>query len=136
MHFKSLAILAIAGYASAQSVVGKAYGFAAGVTGGGSAAAVTPKDGAELAKLLSDDVARTIVLDKTFDFTGKKTTGPGCQRKECSVAKGGQYFLGDLSCGGDDVNPVSAIEYDSASDTPLVVGSNKSILGVGGKGVI
>jgi pectate lyase len=136
MHFTAIAILVIAGYASAQSVVGKAYGFAAGVTGGGNAAAITPKDNVELAKLLSDDVARIIIIDKTFDFTGKKTTGPGCQRKECSVAKGGQYFLGTLSCGGDDVNPVAAIEYDAGTNERLEIGSNKSILGVGGKGVI
>jgi pectate lyase len=136
MHFQAYAILAIAGYTSAQTLVGKAYGFASGVTGGGAAAAVTPKDGTELAKLLSDDVARTIILDKTFDFTGTKKTTNGCQRKECSVAKGGQYFLGALSCGGSDVTLMPSIEYDAASDTPLVIGSNKSILGVGGKGVI
>jgi pectate lyase len=136
MKVQLLALLAAASAASAQSVVGKAYGFAAGVTGGGNAAAVTPKDGAELAKLLSDDVARTIILDKTFDFTGTKKTGAGCQRTNCSPAKGGQYFLGDLSCGGSDVTPVASITYDAAGDTPLVMGSNKSILGVGGKGII
>ena len=49
---------------AAGTVVGKAYGFATGTTGGGNAAAVYPKDITELKALLQDDVARTIVLNK------------------------------------------------------------------------
>lgn len=135
MYFRAFALLAAASYATAQSVSGTAYGFATGVTGGGAAAAVTPKDNAELTKLLSDDVARTIILDKNFDFTGTKATGAGCQRTDCNPSNGGQYFLGDLSCGGGET-PVASISYDTAGTSPLAVGSNKSILGVGGKGVI
>lgn len=136
MRFELIALVAAAASVSAQKVVGTAYGFGAGATGGGSAAAVTPTTNDELAKYLSDDVARTILLTKTFDFTGKTASGPGCDRKVCSSKTGGQLYLGDLSCGGTDVNAVSSITYDAAGVTALGVGSNKSLLGVGGKGAI
>jgi pectin lyase len=137
MRFELLALVAAASTTSAQAVVGTAYGYGAGATGGGSAAAVTPTTNDELVKYLSDDVARVIVLDKTFDFTGKTTTGAGCDKTTCSAKSGGgQYYLGDLSCGGSDMTPVSSITYHSAGTTALPVGSNKSILGIGGKGVL
>lgn len=137
MRFELAALLAAAASASAQAVVGKPYGFAADVTGGGSAAAVTPANADELAKYLSDDVARVILINKEFDFTGKTATGSGCDRKSCSAKAGGQFYLGELSCAASDDNvPVSSITYDLAGPTALKVGSNKSILGVGGKGVL
>ncbi|KAF2022709.1 pectin lyase-like protein [Setomelanomma holmii] len=137
MRFELIALLTAAVSASAQSVVGTAYGFGAGATGGGSAAAVTPTTNDELAKYLSDGVARTILITKTFDFTGTTATGAGCDRKSCSKANGGQYYLGDLSCAASDDNiVVSSITYDAAGTSALTVGSNKSILGVGGKGVL
>ncbi|KAM0258306.1 hypothetical protein ACHAPA_011303 [Fusarium lateritium] len=124
------AVLAAAASASAQSVSGKAYGFAAGVTGG-EGEAVTPATAEELAKLLADDTPRVIYIDKEFDFTGTSKTGPGCDRKSCSASNGGQLYLGDLSCGGDDNVAVSSITYDAAGPEPLPVGSNKSIIGNG-----
>jgi pectate lyase len=137
MRFEVAALLAAAASASAQAVVGKAYGFASGVTGGGSAAAVTPTTADELAKYLSDDTARVILITKEFDFTGKTATGSGCDRKSCSASNGGQFYLGELSCAASDDNvPVSSITYDTAGPEALKVGSNKSILGVGGKGVL
>jgi pectate lyase len=137
MRFEILAVLAAVATSSAQSVVGTAYGYGAGATGGGKAAAVTPTTNAELEKYLADDTARVIVLNKVFDFTGKKATGAGCDKSTCSAKSGGgQYYLGDLSCGGSDMSPVSSIIYDTAGETALKIGSNKSILGVGGKGVI
>jgi pectate lyase len=137
MRFELIALLAAATNASAQSVVGTAYGFGAGATGGGSAAAFTPTTNDELAQLLSDDVARTILITKTFDFTGETATGSGCDRKSCSQSNGGQFYLGELSCATSADNvAVSSITYDTAGVTALAVGSNKSILGVGGKGVI
>ncbi|CAG7557463.1 unnamed protein product [Fusarium equiseti] len=124
------ALLAAAATASAQSVAGKAYGFAAGVTGG-SGEAVTPSTAEELAELLADDTPRVIYIDKEFDFTGQTKTGPGCDRKSCSASNGGQLYLGDLSCGGDDNVAVSSITYDAAGPEPLPIGSNKSIIGNG-----
>lgn len=129
---KSAAVLlSAAAAASAQSVVGTAYGFATGVTGGGSAAAATPSSADELAQWLSDDTARTIVIDKEYDFTGTSATGAGCDRKSCSYSGGGQLYLGDLSCGGSDNVAVSDIKYDAAGPEALKVGSNKSIIGSG-----
>jgi pectate lyase len=137
MHIQIVALfLGSALHVAAQSVVGEAYGFATGVTGGGSATAVTPADAEELASLLSDDEARVILIDKEYDFTGDVTTGAGCTRTTCTIAEGGQYFLGDLSCGGSDNVVDNAVSYDTAGTEALVVGSNKSILGVGGKGIL
>ncbi|CAJ0547053.1 Ff.00g016800.m01.CDS01 [Fusarium sp. VM40] len=124
------ALLAAVASASAQSVSGKAYGFAAGVTGG-EGEAVTPATAEELAKLLADDTPRVIYIDKEFDFTGDVKTGSGCDRKSCSASNGGQLYLGDLSCGGSDNVAVSSITYDVAGTEPLPVGSNKSIIGNG-----
>ncbi|KAF4953494.1 hypothetical protein FGADI_5827 [Fusarium gaditjirri] len=131
MRLQSIAaVLAAAATASAQSVSGKAYGFAAGVTGG-EGEAVTPSSAEELATLLADDTPRVIYLDKEFDFTGDIKTGAGCDRKSCSASNGGQLYLGDLSCGGEDNVAVSSITYDAAGPEPLPVGSNKSIIGNG-----
>lgn len=69
MKFFAIAA-ALAAQAAAVSVSGAAEGFAKGVTGGGSAAAVYPSTTAELVSYLGDSSARTIVLTKTFDFRG------------------------------------------------------------------
>ncbi|KAM0327409.1 hypothetical protein ACHAQA_005695 [Verticillium albo-atrum] len=137
MQFQSILLaLAAATAASAQAVVGTAYGFATGVTGGGSAAAAAPSSVDELVQWLSDDTPRTVVIDKEYDFTGTTATGSGCDRKSCSASNGGQLYLGDISCGSDDNVAVSSITYDVAGTKPLVIGSNKSIIGSGGKGVL
>lgn len=137
MRFSASVLLtaAAASFASAQAVVGKAYGFATGVTGGGDAAAAVPSSIEELGEWLSDDTPRTIVIDKEWDFTGKTATEAGCDRKSCSAANGGQLYLGDLSCGSSD-NVAASVTYDVAGSDPLVVGSNKSIIGSNGKGVL
>jgi pectin lyase len=75
---------------AAQKVSGAAEGFAQGVTGGGSAAPVTPRNIQELVTYLTDKSPRVIVLDRTYDFTGSEGTvratgcapwgtGKGCQ---------------------------------------------------------
>jgi pectin lyase len=137
MRFELIALVAAAATTSAQSVIGTAYGYGAGATGGGSAKAVTPTTIEELTGYLSDDTERVVLLTKTFDFTGEATSGAGCDKTTCSAKSGGgQYYLGDLSCGGSDMTAVNSISYDAAGSTPLKVGSNKSILGVGAKGVL
>ncbi|KAK7408460.1 hypothetical protein QQX98_009387 [Neonectria punicea] len=138
MRFQSASIiLAAASAASAQSVVGTAYGFATGVTGGGDATAAAPSSVEELASWLSDDTARVILIDQEYDFTGTTATDNGCDRISCSVDNGGQLYLGDLSCGASDDNvAVSSITYDTAGPSALPVGSNKSILSSNGQGVL
>ena len=81
MKFSALAVLAgLAHMASAVGVSGKAEGFAAGVTGGGSATPQYPRDINELKTWLTDATPRVIVLDKTFDFTNSEgtVTGTAC----------------------------------------------------------
>lgn len=51
------------------------------------------------------------------------------------MAQGGQDYIGTLNCGGSDMSPAQ-VKFDKAGTTPLVVGSNKSIVGVGAKGVL
>ena len=125
------AVAALVSAVSAQAVSGSPYGFASGVTGGGDAEAATPSSVEELAEWLSDDTPRTILIDQEYDFTGTTATDSGCSRISCSVENGGQLYLGDLSCGTDDNIAIASIEYDVAGTEPLIVGSNKSIIGNG-----
>ncbi|KAF8687573.1 Pectate lyase, partial [Rhizoctonia solani] len=66
--------------------VGSAFGFATGTTGGAAAAPATPTSTTQLASWLSDGTARTIVLDRTYDFTDTQgsTTATGCKPWTCS----------------------------------------------------
>lgn len=130
------AILAAVSSAAAQAVKGTAYGFATGVTGGGSATAAAPSSADELATWLSDDTERVILIDQEYDFTGTTATDSGCDRNSCSYDNGGQLYIGDLSCGTSDNVAVSSITYDAAGPEPLTVGSNKSIISSNGQGVL
>jgi pectin lyase len=123
---------------SAVSVSGAAEGFAKGVTGGGSAAAVYPSTTAELVSYLGDSSARTIVLTKTFDFTSSEgtTTSTGC-------APWGTGSLCQLAINKDSwcdnyqaSSPKASVSYNNAGIAGITVGSNKSILGSGSAGVI
>ncbi|KAF9872355.1 pectin lyase [Colletotrichum karsti] len=137
MHFFSVLSVALAPALVAAQVKGTAYGFAKGVTGGGTATPAAPKDIKELATWLSDSTPRVILIDKTFNFVGSEgsATEAGCTKKTCTMAQGGQDYIGSLSCGGSDM-VAAQITYDKAGATNLPVGSNKSIVGVGSKGVI
>lgn len=136
VKFYIAALLAATSHVSAQAVKGSAYGFASGVTGGGSATAATPSSADELASWLSDDTARVILIDQEYDFTGTTATDSGCDKTTCQADNGGQLYLGDLSCGTSDKTAVSSITYDAAGTEPLKVGSNKSIISSNGKGVL
>ncbi|KAK1483861.1 pectin lyase [Colletotrichum tamarilloi] len=128
-----LAVLAaVANLTSAQTVSGKAEGFAAGVTGGGSLAAVTPKDIDELTKYLTDDEPRVIALSQEYDFTESEGTETGTACASWGTGAACQRIIQD-DCGS------STKETDTwykAARTPIDVGSNKTIIGVGNKGVI
>ncbi|KAH8777676.1 pectin lyase fold/virulence factor [Diaporthe sp. PMI_573] len=131
------AILALSPSLAAAQVVGKAYGFATGVTGGGSAKAAAPSDIAQLKAWLSDSTPRVILIDKTFNFEGSEGTvsEKGCRMKSgCNASNDGQDTIGKASCDANE--RVVDVKYDKAAKTQLTVGSNKSIVGVGSKGVI
>ncbi|KAI8271707.1 pectin lyase 2 [Colletotrichum sp. SAR 10_99] len=135
----SAALAAFAPLASAADAVsGAAEGFAKGVTGGGSATPVYPSTTAELASYLKDSSARVIVLTKTFDFTGTEgtTTETGCApygtAAACQVA-----INKDNWCTNYQPNaPKVSVSYDKAPFNPLIITSNKSLLGKGSAGVI
>ncbi|WYZ44770.1 hypothetical protein EsH8_VIII_000086 [Colletotrichum jinshuiense] len=128
-----LAVLAsVANLAAAQTVTGKAEGFAAGVTGGGSAAAVTPKDIDELTTYLTDDEPRVILLSQEYDFTESEGTESGTACASWGTGNACQRIIQD-DCGS---SPAEKGTWYKAARTPIDVGSNKTILGVGSKGVI
>ncbi|KAF9884806.1 hypothetical protein FE257_001222 [Aspergillus nanangensis] len=118
-------------------VSGTAFGFAAGTTGGGSAAAAAPSSLEELAEWITDDTPRTILIDRTWDFVGTEgtTSGQCCSTRTTTCEGGtsaGQASIQDTCDDGTWVD----CTYDNAAKTPLQVGSNKSIVGVGSDGVL
>ncbi|OBR12956.1 Pectin lyase [Colletotrichum higginsianum IMI 349063] len=128
-----LAVLAaVANLTAAQTVSGKAEGFATGVTGGGSAAAVTPKDIDELTTYLTDSKPRVIVLSKEYDFTESEGTESGTACASWGTGAACQRIIQD-DCGS---NTKETGTWFKAARTPIDVGSNKTILGVGSKGAI
>lgn len=141
------------------AVVGKPEGFASGTTGGGSAACAIPSSVAQLKTWLTDSTARCIVLDKEYVFpascldqtlitsrynfkgTEGTTTETGCRpaSNKCP-GNGGQDAINKASwCtngnAGAGVTSIS-VTYDTAGVAGINVNSNKSIIGVGSKGVI
>lgn len=123
-------------------------GFAKGVTGGGSAAAVHPSTLDELRSALcashdshgacTDDTPRVIVLDHTFDFRASviangntTTTEPGCVVKPCP--QGGEQLALNGANNFCQSRPRVMVTYDNAGMKPLKVGSNKTLIGVGDK---
>ncbi|KAF2135745.1 polysaccharide lyase family 1 protein [Aplosporella prunicola CBS 121167] len=123
-----------AALASAQSVTGKAEGFASGVTGGGDATPVYPADVDELKELLTSDDPQVIVLKEEFNFIGTEgtTTGKACVNWGTGDACQQQLDTGS-GCG--DKDSVDAT-YDNAGKKPIDVTSNKTLLGEGSNGVI
>lgn len=135
MHFSITVLVSVLVTSASAQVKGTPYGFAKGVTGGGSASIQTPSSIAELTSWLSDSTARVINIDREWDFTGTRASGAGCDRISCSANNGGQFYLGTLSCGGSD-NVAATVSYDTAGPTALKVGSNKSIISNNRQGVL
>uniref|UniRef100_A0AAV1TFF6 pectin lyase n=1 Tax=Peronospora matthiolae TaxID=2874970 RepID=A0AAV1TFF6_9STRA len=127
---------------AASVVTGTPRGFAFGTTGGGNAAPVYPTSIRDLKTFLSDEQPRVIVLKQAFNFvkTEGSTTEEGCRpmhNLNCIAKKSG--FRGQdaiqpsfSKCDGSKVS----VTYDNAANTPLLVGSNKTLVGDGMKGVL
>ncbi|KAL3456586.1 pectin lyase fold/virulence factor [Aspergillus heterothallicus] len=118
-------------------VVGSPSGFAAGTTGGGDAAPQTPSSLDELITWITDSTPRTILIDREWNFIGTEgsTTGQCCSTRTTTCSGGtsaGQASIQDTCSDGTWVS----CTYDNAGKTPLDVGSNKSIVGVGSRGVL
>ena len=109
------------------------------MTGGGNAAPVYPTTTAQLISYLADSSPRVIVLTKTFDFTGTegKATSAGCRPwgtgSACQIAINQNGWCDNYQ---KDAPKVASITYDKAGVLGMTVGSNKSLIGQGNKGVI
>jgi pectin lyase len=134
----SSALLALSQTAVAAGVTGAAEGFAKGVTGGGTATPVYPTTTAELVSYLGDSQPRVIMLDHTFDFTGTEGTATETGCAPWGTASACQLALNKNSwC--DDYQPNApkvTVKYDKAGVLGITVASNKSLVGVGSKGII
>ncbi|CAG9990991.1 unnamed protein product [Clonostachys byssicola] len=140
MHSVDLLALAFAVFPTGAwgQVVGTPYGFATGVTGGGSATPAVPSSITQLKEWLADDVARVIMIDKTFNFIGSEgtVTEPGCRLNTgtCTALNGGQDTIKTGDCDANEVR--ITVTYDKASYLGMDVGSNKSLVGKGSAGVL
>ncbi|KAF7595701.1 hypothetical protein BBP40_005145 [Aspergillus hancockii] len=136
MKIAALFSLFLAATAQAQ-VIGKPFGFAAATTGGGNAKPAAPRSLEELVSWLKDDVPRVILIDREWNFIGTegKTKGKCCSNKTTACEGGtskGQAWIQDKCDDGKFVD----CTWDNAARTAIDLGSNKSIVGVGNKGVI
>ncbi|KAL1619550.1 hypothetical protein SLS56_010044 [Neofusicoccum ribis] len=124
--------------AAQSGVVGSATGFAQGVTGGGDAAAAAPSDVAELISWLEDETPRTILIDKEFNFleTEGTKTATGCRPDSNTCPdNGGQDAINEANWCSSSY-PSVEVTYDQAAMEGINVKSNKSLIGVGDKGVL
>jgi pectin lyase len=138
MLVSSLLAIVSAGLVAAQTgVVGSVSGFASGVTGGGDATPAAPADIDELVSWLTDDDPRVILLDKEYNFLDSEgtTTENGCRPDSNTCGAKGQDALdGPNWCSAS--YPTVEVTYDVAATKPIDIKSNKSIVGVGAKGVV
>ena len=136
--FYTILLATIIGSVTAQSVSGTPEGFGSGTTGGAGGETVTPSSTDELVSYLTSDSTYTILITKTFDFTGSEgtATGTGCAPwgtgSTCQLAIDANDW-----CSEDEPDaPTVQVTYDKAGTTPIDVASDKTILGVGSNGVI
>ncbi|KAG7378258.1 hypothetical protein PHYBOEH_000454 [Phytophthora boehmeriae] len=128
--------------AASSVVVGTPPGFAAGTTGGGDIEPVYPTTAEELTTYLSDAEPRVIVLKQEFEFIGTEgsSTEKGCRPQHhltCLAKKNGFSGQDELqqngrTCDGSEVE----VTYDKAADKPLIIASDKTLVGEGTKGVL
>lgn len=123
-------------------------GYGRGVTGGQGGATVRVTTRAQLEQALcatksgnqcTDVTPRIIEVAATINFTGAEGTASanGCYTATCTApAKSERLALTNSSythCNGKSQFPVS---YDRAGFNPLLIGSNKTVIGVGNLGRI
>ncbi|KAK4870036.1 hypothetical protein LT330_005760 [Penicillium expansum] len=121
--------------ADAISVTGSPPGFAYGVTGGGNAKPVYPTDVKQLIELLGSDDPQVIIIDRTYDFIGTEGTTKGTICKAYGSFEDGCQSTIDIGKGCDG-KPSEQYEWDTAGTQGIRVHSDKTIIGVGNKGVL
>ncbi|XP_034253769.1 probable pectin lyase D isoform X1 [Thrips palmi] len=117
-----------------RNCITKPVGFGYKTTGGQGGETVTPKNINELKSYLGSNQKLIIVLDRTYDFTNSEgwATSTGCYFQKC-----GSGFQESLAHAGTCNGKSSTnVKYAKAGTTEIVIGSNKSIIGKNGKGVI
>lgn len=120
-----------------HAVTGSAFGYAAGTTGGGNLAPVTPTTTAELVSYLTDSSPRVILIDRSFDFRqgeGRCENCPGCIPPSYTCGSKGQLAIDAPGWCAD--KSATTVSYDKSAVTPILVNSNKSLVGIGNKGII
>ncbi|KAF4972869.1 hypothetical protein FZEAL_9501 [Fusarium zealandicum] len=136
--FKTLLAVASLLPAALAALPARAEGFAASTTGGGSASPVVPKNAAELISYLGDSQPRVIHLDRTINFLGTEGTASetGCAPwgtgAHCQLSINQNKWCDNYQPNAPKVN----VKYDKAATLGIKVGSNKSLIGVGSKGVL
>ena len=85
---------------------------------------------------LTDSTARVIMIDRTWDFTSSEgtTSATGCAPWTCSNGYTPQKAINANGWCGSQTS--ASVSYYNAGTTPIDLGSNKSIVGVGTAGVI
>ncbi|MGC4064978.1 MAG: hypothetical protein QM784_10110 [Polyangiaceae bacterium] len=117
-------------YVPANWNASKPYGFGAAVTGGDGGAIVTVSTPSALAAAVTGNTAKIIQVTGTIDFTGTEGTKSNtcCDVVTCSNGQS-QIITDDLgACNG---KTTFGCTYDAAGTSPLKVGSNKTIIGIG-----
>ena len=129
------ALAAILSTVSAAAVRGRPEGFGSKATGGGSGPTVTPNNNAELTNYLRQQGPLNIIITKTFDFRGTegKATETGCApygtAPACQLAINSNNWCPKTA-------PKAQVTYDKAAKNPLMVSSDKTVLGVGRNGIL
>lgn len=123
-------------------------GWGSSVTGGSGGERVRVRTPAELASALcrtrsgstcTDTTPRIIEVASTLDFRGSEGPDhkPGCYQAVCPAPMQSERLIvaapGITHCDG---KPTFSVAFDAAGRTPLLVGSNKTLIGIGDDGVI
>jgi pectin lyase len=136
-------------YLPADYSPGMPKGFGTGVTGGAGGQVVTVTNISDLRAALCGTTSGGLCTDTTprivqvpsqvFDFTGTEgtTAKTVCYQQQCSTGQS-EYRVDDGYCTG---RTTWTAQLDSAALDPLLIGSNKSLIGIGpgatlkGKGI-
>lgn len=107
-------------------------GFATGVTGGTGGEVVTVTTTAALAAAVAGNTPRVVQTAGVIDFTGTEgtTTAASCFQAQCSDGTF-EYITNDLGACTSAGKATFNVTFDKAGKTPLAVGSNKTIIGIG-----
>lgn len=115
----------------------KPYGYGSSVTGGAGGAVVTVSTAKDFAAAVSGNTAKIVQVMGTIDFTGSEgtTTSSACYQSQCQNGQY-EYITNGLGACTSANKPTFDVTYDKAGTTPLAVGSNKTIVGVGPRATI